>query len=372
MKTFSRYVLAEILAAASVSFLVLNALAIMGIAYQLHSRFPELLSPGFLLFIPFLLPEVFFFTVPMALLAGVTATASRLSADGEFDAFALAGKSVRSLLPGLLACSVFIGAGYFLLAAYVVPRAHYTRKTYVTRFTLDLGTVLDLLQDGRVQIKGYHFYFERREGRTIHNIILAENKDKGFLIRAGRAECTFKPERRELDLVLHNGSHVGFSRKKREIVHQTTFDLSRVRLNLQRALLSPHRKARDLPFGSLISALKGMRTAEPKFGRHRMELAQRKGRYKVELWHRVASGFSIPVIILLGLALGIAFQKRGLAESITASIVIAAAVYWPLHSFAAKTLAAGALPTWCAMQAPNAALLACAAVFALIGRKVRT
>lgn len=373
MRIFSLYVIREIAYPACLSFLIFNVLALMGITYRLHTLYPELLSPQFVLFIPSLLPEVLYSTFPLAVLVGSITAANRLEAENEFDVLRMMGRSLCSLLPVLLSAAAFAGVSYFFFVAYVVPHSYYARREYPCLVARSFSSVLDLLQDRRINLPGCCFSFSRREGHTVYDLVLAKDSTTGgFLLRAESADCEFCSDKQTLALALHIGSFVSFDRQKSQVGNCMSFRHAQISLNLAPALSASKVPSRYQTLSALllqlraVSSAKGKRVVKPDA---KPTLEQAK--ISAELWSRVADGLRIPVCLIFGMCLGMAFRKRRLVEAITVGVILGATFHEPFRKLATKLVVTGIADAWWATEVSNVGLLALSGVVLLIGKRGR-
>jgi lipopolysaccharide export system permease protein len=383
-----RYVLRELLRSFALSLAALSAIMLLGGIYKPLKHGVGLADLIGLL--PYMLPYLFAWVIPAALLAACVMTFGRLSAENELTATSASGIPLRYMCYPAFLMALVLTAGAIPLNDWLIPNCRLRKEGALRRVFLQQPFRVSMI-DGLVTTKigGYKIYVESVDGDTLHNVVVIEPREapenpgeggaakgpakprKGEapadaesaeinVYRARRADYSIDDEAGEIRIVLHEAKFTivapGRAVRWLELIagqQMLSIPVGDTEVNLERR---DNRTTTEL----LRRAEKARGEAETAPTEKRREDARRDlTRTLTEVHLREALSFSILALSLIGVPLGIWMRR----ESRLASFAVAVVVF-PLHYY---MIAGGERLAREQMVAPRIALWAPDALTAAIG-----
>ncbi len=238
MKVLDRYLLKEILPAFSLALGFIVLVILMGEIFYLAEIFIVRKVSGVtvLRLMFYLMPSVLALAIPLAFMAGVLGGLSRLSTEGETEAFKVIG--VR---PAFLLKPVFLsGFGLFLvglvLTCWLTPAANY--RWLQTMVNSILNQVRLEVYPGRFleSLPGRVVYFQKKEDNDRCRQVFIYNQEEQSKIRLVLSETAYLvtlPELKEVWLRLENGVSYELDYENPENLLLSEFKLSQQLIDLK-------------------------------------------------------------------------------------------------------------------------------------------
>ncbi|MEW6557409.1 MAG: LptF/LptG family permease [Elusimicrobiota bacterium] len=174
MKIIYRYIIKEFFPKFFVSLLVFTFILLMDQLFDLTDLLLNKgagLSDTLLLFL-YILPSLFMFTVPMAILAGTLLLFCRLNDDNEITAIRTAGISIISVMKPVLIVSFFLSLIMLYFNSTVAPSANHKFKLLYYRI-LYKNPVMQLAEKSFVQLQNYDIYVKKiTNDNILHNVLI--------------------------------------------------------------------------------------------------------------------------------------------------------------------------------------------------------
>ncbi len=326
MKIISRYITKEIFFIFIIGFfiftffLIMNSLFVMSdlvIKYGIN-----LLTVIKLLFL--LLPSTVAVTVPMAFLAGVLLTYSRLVQDNEYYGMQASGIKVSNIaLPGV-ALSVFVMACMIFFNNSILPAANLSYKNLYHDIVKKRSSVLIQEHTFIKNFDNYVFYIGGRDNKTdtLKNVIVFVKPGKAGtqdnappeVILADKGKLISDPDSLRIALKLNDGLIQIGSYTNPAKMSQINFDTNYVDLDIKGVLRS-RSSGRNLK-GAREMTIKEL-MAEAKKGK---ESKKDIDWIMIELYKKVSLPFAAVAFTLVGIPLGLLTKKGGKITGISFSI----------------------------------------------------
>lgn len=346
MKTLHWYLTRQVLAALALALAVFTFVLLLG---NVLKELIELLlqgsaPPGLLLkAIGLLVPFVWVFALPMALLTATLLVFGRFSADQELTAARASGVSLLSLLTPVLLLSLALCAVSALVNLEFAPRCRVAYKNLLATARLDLASVQ--LPEGRfiTDYPGYMFYIGRNRREQLQDVLVFAS-ERGVVTRtlhAARGQCRVLETNRQVLIELFNvkgvdlagGQRVPFSAARVPILldfnpapraprkprlSDLTFEQLRAELReLERQVHWPSARAGSEPAATADGETPG--PARPP--------AELLSPVRVQMHRQVAFSFACFGFALVGVPLGVRLHRRETNVSFAVALVLVLIYY---------------------------------------------
>ena len=385
-----RYVLWELVRSFVISFAALTGIMLLGSLYR-----PLRLGVGpddLARLIPYVLPHLYSWVIPAALLSACVMAYGRLSADNELKAICASGVPLRYVCYPALVLGLVLTSLAVPLNDWLVPHSSLLRERELRRIFFDEPFRLSLMGSQiTTRIGGYKIYVEAVDGKTLRNVVVIEPKqrerppggkregasewddaderqaDEGSEVNVYRAESAtyeMKPDRRKMRIVLHNAQCVmvlpGRSARqwiKIEAEEQVKdIPVTDADVNLERR---SNMTTRQL----LLKAAEDQRKLDAgrthtKYGRKELV------RTITEVRLREALAFSTLALCFVGVPLGVWMRRQSRLASFAIGIVVFLVLYAMIVGGEGLALEQR-LPPWVALWTPDALVGALGAVLLL-------
>ena len=213
MKIIDRYVGKEIL------FTTFFSVAVLSLALVLGNVFKRLLDllinhdvpiQSFLSFIAYILPFSFTFTIPWGFLTAILLVFGRLSGENEIIAFRSSGVSIPRLCASVGAIALLCTGLCLWINVWIAPAAQ--EKMKATLFEIATSNPLAMFSSDQIieEFPDKKIYVERKDGRTLHNVLVYSLGNKGELlsvIHAQRGELQTDLENQQVLMRLYEARY---------------------------------------------------------------------------------------------------------------------------------------------------------------------
>lgn len=269
-----------------------------------------------------LIPFIWVFALPMAMLTSTLLVFGRFSADQELTAARASGISLVSLIAPILGLSLFLSGLSAMVNLEWGPRSRMAYKDILFRFTAEI-TTSRLLPEGRHirDIPGYVFFIgKNREGQLDDVMIykLASGTNDVATIHAARGKLTVNPTNQTYVMHLYNANGIRFSSDRAAPISGEYLTESFSLSERKRSDVIP---ISDMTFNQLRAELReletklrrtGMTAGQPASSSAQMERELRRvtSPVRVQMHRRLAYSFACFSFTLLGIPLGIRVQRR--------------------------------------------------------------
>ncbi|ADV46142.1 LptF/LptG family permease [Nitratifractor salsuginis] len=186
----------------------------------------------------YMLPEIFFYTVPLSLIAALANTFTRFSEENEFIAlFSLGhtpGKVLRFMIPTLLLFTALLLVLSVMLYPQMKQKLNHFKRQKIAEATLNISPN-KLSQN----FGSYHVFVESKDANdTYRNMVLFNQGTKGayqlFIAREGRVANDGK----RFTLTLRNGTGETSDPKKVENLHYRELDIYQYPRNVYQSIVT--------------------------------------------------------------------------------------------------------------------------------------
>lgn len=299
-----------------------------------------------------LIPSLFVYTIPMAVLTGTLLAFGKLSSDREILAMRASGVSLPKLAFPLLVAGGLLSLALIPINHQLVPWSHYATR----RVALEIGirNPAAFLEAGTFikAFKPFILFIYRVDGNRLHKVRIYEPRDgrPTRTIVAEWGEFVPLPEEGRVVLKLYNGAADEPDPKNPSKFYKLEFKTYAMNLHLKGGQ-NPNelgKKPKDMLIGELRSEIRRLESQ----GVEPIPL-------QAEIGRRTAMAFAPLAFILIGLPLGITTRRAERSVGLGLSVGVFLGYYGFL--IAGETLAQkGILPPAPAMWLGNA-------VFFLLG-----
>ncbi|MEF3169289.1 MAG: LptF/LptG family permease [Deltaproteobacteria bacterium] len=360
MTILSRLILREILFPFALSFLGLSGLFLVGRTFQILD---PLAAAGlgiseFLSILFLLLPPLWLYILPMAVLLGVLVGFLRLSRDSEIVALFSLGLGPAAMIRSVIVFSVVVAMIGLSLSLFFIPRAKSATKEAIRGLTENVTARGIPSRTFMTPFPDLTLYVHDTDetGRILTGVYLRDTRRKDLTITgmAERGAIIAVPEDAAVALRLENGvlNRFGADPGRSDTIF---FDSYTVKVGFGDVKRS--KKRGELGFSDLLEAL-SLPDLSPK---HRTLVLN-------EIHERLALPAGILIFGIIGVPLGVFFGRTGLSGGVTIGLFVFLAFYL---SFAiAKNLAeAGSLPPGLSIWFPDAVFSVAAILLVAILQK---
>lgn len=351
-RTLHRYILVQVVAPfigglALFTFILLIARIMKLVELVVNRGVP---AGEILLLFSYILPAFLEVTVPMALLLGVILAVGRLSADSEIIAMRASGLSLYQIAVPILALSLVVWSGSFMLSLHARPWGNAALKTGIFDLARTRATAGLKEQVFNDDFEGLVIYSEGIEppGTQLSRILISDHRSgrDANTVVASHGELIADKDAQTLNLRLFDGT-IFTDAAERDTYDRTDFRVYDILLDIGETLgglPTRTRRPNELPLAELKS----------KIAKQQNE-GEAALQEKVELQRRYAVPFATIVFALLGVPLGLqparAVRSRGLAVSL--GVILS---YYLLLGGAEALAQNGRVPIVAALWTPNIVL----------------
>lgn len=342
MKTLHWYLMRQVLAALVLALAVFTFVLLLGnvlkelIELLLYGRAPlGLLARALALLVPF----VWVFALPMALLTATLLVFGRFSADQELTAVRASGVSLLALVTPILALSLLLCGVSALVNLEFAPRCRVAYKDLLATVKLDLAKVQ--LPEGRfiTDYPGYLFYIGRNRRQQLQDVLVFAS-ERGVVTRtlhAARGQLHVSETNRQVVIELFNVKGVDMAGGQR-----VPFSAARVPILLDFGLAARATKKprlSDLTFEQLRAELRQLEQQIQWPSRSSGEPGDAPGReparaptellspVRVQMHRQVAFSFACFGFALVGIPLGVRLHRRETNVSFAAALLLVLIYY---------------------------------------------
>jgi len=379
LRILHRYVLWELVRNFATSFAALVGVVLVGAVYKPLRHgvgFSELAH-----FLPYLLPYLYAWVIPAALLASCVMTYGRLAADNELTAVCASG------VPLWQVCYPAFGLALVLLLLaiplndWLIPHARVVREREVRELVLrEPFRIGGLAGQFTTKVGPYKVYVEEVRGKELRNVVVIapkgalgtrgsngkprsgtseEENSAGeseiSIYRAEHATYSITPDGRSLEIELKDARCTIVTPGKRAL---RWFDLTageqKIPIPVEDIEDVDFERRSNLPTGELLRRIRGWRRHIASLGDERRERAARLALAKLEAEVRLreALSFSSVALCLIGIPLGMLMRRHSRLASF-AIAVVAFLVLYGLIAGGSGLAEDGRVPARLALWAPD-------------------
>ena len=269
-----------------------------------------------------LIPFIWVFALPMAMLTSTLLVFGRFSADQELTAARASGISLVSLIAPILGLSLLLSGLSAMVNLEWGPRSRMAYKDILFRFTAEVATSR-LLPEGRHirDIPGYVFFIGKNRDGQLEDVMiykLASGTNDVATIHAARGKLTVNPTNLTYVMHLYNANGIRFGSDRAAPISSEYLTESFSLSERKRSDVIP---ISDMTFNQLRAELReletklrrtGMTAGQPAPTNAQLERELRRvtSPVRVQTHRRLAYSFACFSFTLLGIPLGIRVQRR--------------------------------------------------------------
>jgi lipopolysaccharide export system permease protein len=267
-----------------------------------------------------LIPFIWVFALPMAMLTSTLLVFGRFSADQELTAARASGISLVSLIAPILGLSLLLSGLSAMVNLEWGPRSRMAYKDILFRFTAEVATSR-LLPEGRHirDIPGYVFFIGKNRDGQLEDVmvyILASGTNDVATIHAARGKLEVNPASQTYVMHLYNANGIRFNGDRGGPISGEYFTESFSVGERKRSDTIP---ISDMTFGQLRVELRDLENkltrtnssaSQPATAQFERELRRVTSPVRVQMHRRLAYSFACFSFTLLGIPLGIRVQRR--------------------------------------------------------------
>jgi lipopolysaccharide export LptBFGC system permease protein LptF len=300
--------------------------------------------------LPYMLPRMLGYSIPLSILLATLITFGRLSADNELLAIRMAGiHPVHTIMPAIL-LGLLLAIGMLYLNGSVTPHANIAvraitkddfrrflanlSETSATTFSNDRFDLTWASVDDDNALVDVHFDLRPEDETPIRG-----RAGRAFIRKDdGRGVLEF--EFRDSDIVIGEGQDkIEADSKRVAYPYESLFEVEADPTDRE------HLSTRDLAY--LIAR-------EPALGRPEKSMLIR--RYRVEFWNRCFLALSCLAFALSGSPVGILFRRGSFIGSAVVALALAFGVFYPLQEAGRSLAYQGVLAPALALALPDLVL----------------
>ena len=301
-----------------------------------------------------LIPFVWIFALPMAMLTATLLVFGRFSADQELTACRAGGVSLLSLITPVLLLSLGLCAVSALVNLEIAPRCRVAYKNIFFKVKVELANAQ--LPEGRFirDFPGYVIFVEKNRRQELQNVLVFENTTNGSrTFRAPRGQLHVDATNRQVIVELFDVKSLTVEGSQTRL---STFSLFQLLLPLE-TVTQDKPRITDLTFGQLQSELRDLegrlslpppreKLSPEQFTQLRRELEKQRGDLtsplRVQIHRQIAFSFACFGFTLVGIPLGIRVHRRETNVSFAIALVLVLVYY----SFTMLGQALSTHPEW--------------------------
>ncbi len=344
-----RYIGKELILAFFLLLAIVTAIVGAALILQFLHKAPELGLVAMLQALPFVLPEAFPITLPLAFLVACLLSYGRFASDNEFTAFKMGGVHPWHAVAPAILIGIVLSFGTLWLNMDVLPWATLGKKAILKDQIQQLVRALGAGESTSVTV-GKHFQMsaggrDDKGGfldvyityRGSKNSSSADASIDGLAL--GTAQLELRAERALLWLA-DDGDTLFlrlFEAQWRQGDTRVTKREALIAVNLESLVgESPHEEHKRAALMTVPQLLyrMGRDTPDP----------QEKRDWQSELWRRLALGIAPLVFGIVGAPLGLVTGRGSRAAAFITALIVALPVYYPLLRLGENLAEAGTLP----------------------------
>jgi LPS export ABC transporter permease LptF/LPS export ABC transporter permease LptG len=263
-----------------------------------------------------LLPNIFLFTIPMAVLLGILVGLGRLSADSEVVALRASGQSIRVFVAPILMLAILTGGLNLSLSLRIVPQVNQMKKEVLTRLAnSQIGTELSprVFEENFPNLILYIQDIRADRWNSIFLVDMSQSQQPKITLAQQGALLTDR-SKNKLQLYLENGNTHLLSKTTASdysVIHFTHSEIPLPAI-VPKGVEITRRQISELSNHELLE-LSRLPTVGPS--------------YIIELHRRFALPFSCFVLALVGVPLGISSRKGGKSYGFVLSLLVISVYY---------------------------------------------
>ncbi len=323
-KIICRYILKEIFFLFVLILFILTFVLLMGRILQIMDLMVNKGVDFFAIIklIIFLLPSLFLFTIPIALLVSVLITMGRLSADNEMTALKTSGVSLLQIYYPVAIASLVAFVFAIVIGYYLVPHSYSASKRLIFDIAQQHATIGIKEKVFNADFKGILLYAEKvpSNGNYIEGVLISDNRilTEQNTILAKKAYLITDPASMTVKLRLENGAihSVSSDLKNYRKIDFKSYDIN-LDLSTEISPANTDSKTKDeMTFSELLENMK-------KPGVNEVALRE----YAIEAHKKFSIPLSCIIFGLLALPLGSRSHRAVKSRGLTVGIIIATAYY---------------------------------------------
>ncbi|MBN1383354.1 MAG: LptF/LptG family permease [Elusimicrobia bacterium] len=314
MKIINRYLISEFFPKFLTSLLVFTFILLMDRLFDLADL---LLNKGVGLLntiklFSYILPSLFIFTVPMAILAGTVLLFSRLNEDNEITAIHTAGVTMPSIIKPIIIISLVFSLIMLYFNSTLAPKSNSKFKTFYYEI-LYKNPIMQFSEKSFVQIQNYDIYIKRiSEDNKLNDILIYQWKEGLPTITTAKTAEMAIAEGKGILFRLNNGKILKENLNKIGEFNLCGFSDNEMILGLnQKSDFLSKREGgiRELTSSDLVEKIKTV----PENIKHY---------YRIEYHSRIALAFASFIFVFVAGPISLLYKKRAKSFGITATIAI--------------------------------------------------
>lgn len=265
------------------------------------------------------IPILLGFTLPMAALATVILTFSRLSSDNEIIAIRASGIPLQRILKPIAICGLLLTVLLLVLNDRVIPQAYQAQRDLLQETgaknpsaMIEAGTFID-------DFDGYVLFIYRVERNHLYNIRIYQPQPDGKPTRtiiAQEGEFTPVPGENKVLIKLMNGTSDEPDLNNPNNFYKLNFKTSFMTMNLMKNKAKGERKPKSMNLHELSSEITLMR--EKKID---------PAPLVIEYHRKLSWSFAPLLFILLGFPIAVVTHRRAKTANLLLAVVFAAPYY---------------------------------------------
>ena len=323
-KIISRYIFKEIALIFVLILFILTFVLLMGRILQIMDL---MVNKGvdfsaIIKLIIFLLPSLFLFTIPIALLVSVLITMGRLSADNEITALRTSGVSLLQIYYPVAVVSLIAFIFAIIIGYYLVPHSYSASKRLIFDIAQQHATIGIKEKVFNADFKGILLYAEKvpSNGNYIEGVLVSDNRllTEQNTILAKKAYLITDPASMTVKLRLENGAihSVSSDLKNYRKIDFNSYDIN---LDLSTEIGPANTASKTKDEMTMTELLESMK----KPGVNEVALRE----YAIEAHKKISIPLSCIIFGLLAMPLGIRSHRAVKSHGLTVGIIIATAYY---------------------------------------------
>jgi len=349
-RILQRYVFFEMSKVFVLALLALTVLMALGIVFRtLESVGAEVGLVAIAL--PYILPLVWSYTFPIAVLFSTTLVYGRMSADNEITAAQTGGVHLMTLVSPAILIGLILSLATIFINSYLIPVCHFRLRS-VLKGKLDV-VIEKELSENQIKLKDTIITFKDYDPstRTLKDVFIRQGDDGRVTkeIHAKKARIIVENTAKKITLVLEDVSATLFSKGREKIIpvrsrkQSVVYDLKSLEVKKDYDDMPTYELLQEISVKGK-SELPGIRT---------------------EIQKRYSMSLSCVAFVLIGVPLGIFLKKGHTLSAFAVSCLPVFLLYYPLLMLGQSLGNEGALDPVIAMWLPN--ILMAAIGLALFG-----